>query len=92
LAEVPTFAEAGLPEYDFQIWFGVLAPAGTPKDIVNKLSSEIARILALPDVRDTLAAQGLTAYPLSSDHFGGLIRSDIDRYGSVIKSAGIKIE
>ena len=92
LAEVPTFAEAGLPEYDFQIWFGVLAPAGTPKDIVNKLSSEIARILALPDVRETLAAQGLTAYPLPSDQFGGLIRSDIERYGNVIKSAGIKIE
>ncbi|MDO8375972.1 MAG: tripartite tricarboxylate transporter substrate binding protein [Aquabacterium sp.] len=92
MPDVPTFAEAGLPEYDFQLWFGVLAPAGTPKDIVNKLAAEISRILALPDVKDLLLAQGLDAYAIGTDKFGALIKADLDRYGKVIKAAGIKIE
>lgn len=92
LPDVPTFAEAGLPEYDFQIWFGVIAPAGTPKDIISKLSTEIARILALPDVKESLALQGLDPFNLSPDQFGALIKADLDKYGKVIKAAGIKIE
>jgi tripartite-type tricarboxylate transporter receptor subunit TctC len=92
LPDVPTFAEAGLPEYDFQIWFGVIAPAGTPKDIISKLSTEIARVLALPDVKESLALQGLDPFNLSPDQFGALLRADLDKYGKVIKAAGIKIE
>lgn len=92
LPDLPTFAEAGLPEYDFQIWFGVIAPAGTPKDIISKLSTEIARILALPDVKESLALQGLDPFNLSPDQFGALIKADLDKYGKVIKAAGIKIE
>lgn len=92
LPDVPTFAEAGLPEYDFQIWFGVIAPAGTPRDIIGKISREIARILALPDVKDNLALQGLDPFEASPDQFGALIRGDLDKYGKVIKGAGIKIE
>lgn len=92
LSEVPTFAEAGLPEYDFQLWFGVLAPAGTPKDVLNKLSTEIGRILALPDVKESLAAQGLDTAYLPPEQFGMLIKADFERYGKVIKAAGIKIE
>lgn len=92
LSEVPTFAEAGLPDYDFQLWFGVLAPAGTPKDILNKLSAEIGRILALPDVKESLAAQGLDTAYLPPEQFGTLVKADFERYGKVIKAAGIKIE
>ena len=92
LPDVPTFAEAGLPEYDFQLWFGVIAPAGTPKDIISKLSAEIARILALPDVKESLAQQGLEPFSLSPDRFGALLKADLDKYGKVIKAAGIKIE
>jgi tripartite-type tricarboxylate transporter receptor subunit TctC len=91
LPDVPTFAEAGLPEYDFQIWFGVLAPAGTPKDIVDKLSTEIGRILTLPDVRQQLASQGLDVAYRTPDQFKSLIRADLERFGKVIKAAGIKI-
>lgn len=92
LPDVPTFAEAGLPAYDFQLWFGVLAPAGTPGPIVDKLSAEIARILALPEVKQQLAEQGLdTAYRPSAE-FDKLIRSDHERFGRLIKSAGIKVE
>jgi tripartite-type tricarboxylate transporter receptor subunit TctC len=92
LPDVPTFAEAGLPEYDFHIWFGVIAPAGTSKDIISKLSTEIARILALPDVKESLALQGLDPFNLLPDQFGTLLKADLDKYGKVIKAAGIKIE
>lgn len=92
LPDVPTFAEAGLPEYDFQLWFGVLAPAGTPKDIVDKLSAEIGRILALPDIRQQLAGHGLDVAYRTPEQFGTLMRSDLERFGKVIKAAGIKVE
>lgn len=92
LPDVPTFAEAGLPEYDFQIWYGAIAPAGTPRQIVDKLSSEIGRILSLPDVKENPVANGLASYVLTSDQFGAMIRSDAARYGKIIKAAGIKIE
>ncbi len=92
LPDVPTFAEAGLPEYDFQLWFGVLAPAGTPKDIVDKLSAEIGRILALPDVAQQLAGQGLDVAYRTPDQFSAMIRADLERFGKVIKAAGIKVE
>jgi tripartite-type tricarboxylate transporter receptor subunit TctC len=92
MPDVPTFAEAGLPEYDFQLWFGVLAPAATPKDIVNKLAAEIARILALPEVKENLAAQGIDPQSMTPDQFGAMIKADLERYGKVIKAAGIKIE
>lgn len=92
MPDVPTFAEAGLPEYDFQLWFGVLAPAATPKDIVNKLAAEIARILALPEVKESLTAQGIDPQSMAPDQFGAMIKTDLERYGKVIKAAGIKIE
>jgi tripartite-type tricarboxylate transporter receptor subunit TctC len=92
LPDVPTFAEAGLPEYDVQLWFGVLAPAGTPPDIVEKLSVQIGKILAMPDVKQQLTAQGLDVSYRSPEQFGALIRVDLERFGKVIRAAGIKIE
>jgi tripartite-type tricarboxylate transporter receptor subunit TctC len=92
MPDVPTFAEAGLPDYDFQLWFGVLAPAGTPKDIVDKLATEITRILALPDVKENLTAQAIDPQSMGPAQFGAMIKNDIERYGKVIKAAGIKIE
>lgn len=70
----------------------MLAPAGTPKDIVDKLSAEIGRILTLPDVRQQLASQGLDVAYRTPDQFNALIRADLERFGKVIKAAGIKIE
>jgi tripartite-type tricarboxylate transporter receptor subunit TctC len=92
LPNVPTFAEAGLPEYDIQLWFGVLAPAGTPKEIISKLSTEIRGILDMPDIRQQLKDQGINPDYQPAETFGKIIRSDIDRYGKIIKGAGIKIE
>ncbi|MCW5612704.1 MAG: tripartite tricarboxylate transporter substrate binding protein [Rubrivivax sp.] len=92
MPQVPTFAEAGLPEYDFQLWFGIIAPAGTPKDIVDKIAAETARIIALPDVQEQLIAQGLDGFAIGPSQMRALLESDLERYGKLIKSAGIKIE
>lgn len=92
LPEVPTFAEAGLPGYEAGTWAGILASAATPKDVINKLSSEIAAIMNLPDIKEQLSSQGLDPYITTPDQFSQLIRSDTARFEKVIKAANIKID
>lgn len=92
IPDVPTFAEAGLPGYEAGTWAGILAPAATRKDIVNKLSNEIAVIMNLPDIKEQLASQGLDSYVTGPEQFSELIRSDTARFVKVIKAANIKIE
>ena len=92
LPDVPTFAEAGLPGYEAGTWAGLLAPAATPKDIVSKLSSEIAAIMNLPDIKEQLASQGLDPYVTTPEAFSQLIRSDTSRFEKVIKAANLKVE
>ena len=92
LPDMPTFAEAGLPGLSSTNWFAVLAPAATPKDIINKLSSEFNRIQALPDVREKLSAQGVEPYAIGPEQLAALIKSDMDKYAKVVKSANIKLE
>jgi tripartite-type tricarboxylate transporter receptor subunit TctC len=90
LPQVPTFTEAGLPGFDVKFWFGVLAPAGTPKEIIDKLSTEIARILALPDIKENLVGQGMDPYNSSPEHFAALIKADMSKFAGVIKAANVK--
>jgi len=92
LPRVPTFTQAGLPGYDAKIWYGMLAPAGTPGDVINRLSSEIARILAMPDIRERLVGQGMDPFISSPDQFAALIRADFAKWGKVIKTANIRLE
>ena len=92
LPQLPTFTEGGLPGYDVQIWYGVLAPAGTPRDIVNKLSGEIAKMLTLPDMKDNLLNQGMAPLINNPDQFGALMKTDLARFARIIKSANIKFE
>ena len=92
LPDVPTFAEAGLPGYDAGAWCGILAPAATPKDIVNKLSAEIAKIIATPDFREKLQGQGLESFVSTPDQFAALIGRDMAKYDRVIKTANIKFD
>jgi len=92
LPQVPTFAEAGLPEFEAKVWFGVFAPAGTPKGIIDKLSAEIGRILTLPDIKEKLASQGLDPYISTPDQFAALVKAEMTRYAKVIKAADIKPE
>jgi tripartite-type tricarboxylate transporter receptor subunit TctC len=92
LPDVPTFAQAGLPGYDGRFWFGVLAPAGTPKETVDKLSTEIARILAMPDIKTYLHSQGLDPFVSTPEQFAALLSADSAKYEKLIKSANIKAE
>jgi len=92
LPQLPTFAEAGLPAFDLTNWNGILAPAATPKPIVDKLAAELARILSTPDMREKLNAQGQAPWSSTPQQFGVLIRSEIERFAKVVKRAGIKAE
>jgi tripartite-type tricarboxylate transporter receptor subunit TctC len=93
LPDVATFSEQGVPGVDdLQSWFGVMAPAGTPAPIVDKLADRIVKILAEPDTAQKFDAVGLIASPLVKEQLAARIRSDYDYYGKLIQRAGIKLE
>ncbi len=88
--DVPTVAEAGVPGYEATIWLGVMAPAGTPKDIVDKLNAGINKVIARPDVKDAWAKQGAVPMAMTPAEFDKYLQSDIEKWANVVKSAGIK--
>jgi tripartite-type tricarboxylate transporter receptor subunit TctC len=90
--EVPTIAESGLPGYEMDSWIGLLAPAGTPRPVVDKLNAELNRVLRLAQVREKLAAQGLDAVGGTPDEFSRLMKADYERFVRVVKAAGIKAD
>jgi tripartite-type tricarboxylate transporter receptor subunit TctC len=92
LPQMPTFAEAGLPGFDVKTWNGVLAPAGTPKAIVDRLSEEIGVLLANAETREKLDALGMSPSYRNAQAFGDLIKSEIAVYAKVIKAANIRID
>lgn len=87
--EIPTMAEGGLREYSLVNWRGVLAPAATPREIVQRLNAEIIRTLHAPEVRDTLAREGFEPIGDTPEQFAALIKSEVARYGRLIRAAGI---
>jgi len=91
LPDIPAIAET-LPGYEAIQWYGILAPAGTTRDIVGKLQAEIARILVLPEVKDRLAADGADAVGSRPDEFAAYIRAELAKWGKVVKTGGIKLE
>jgi tripartite-type tricarboxylate transporter receptor subunit TctC len=90
LPQVPTIAENGVPGFDLDIWFGVSAPAKTPPDIVARLSKEIAEIVAQPDVKERIEKFGLSPAYIDGARFREQIRADHERFGKIIREAGIK--
>jgi tripartite-type tricarboxylate transporter receptor subunit TctC len=88
--EIPTVAEAGLAGYEVNVWFGVLAPAGTPQPIVQRLNTEIIKIITAPDVRERFGKQGVEVQTSTPDQYQAFVRSEVDRWAKVIKTAGIK--
>ncbi len=90
--ELPTMQEAGVAGYEVAGWYGVLAPAKTPRPIIDKLNTEIVRILHSPDVQNRLAADGSEAVGSTPEQFGNHIKSEVAKWGKVIREAGIKAE
>ena len=92
LSNVPTASEAGLPGYEATIWLGIMAPAGTPRDIVERLNAEIARIIARPAIREAWARQGAEPMAMTPGAFGAFMKSDIEKWAKPIEQAGIKMQ
>jgi tripartite-type tricarboxylate transporter receptor subunit TctC len=92
LPDVPTFIESGVTDFEINSWVGLLAPAKTPKSIVDKLNTELNVVLNDPAVRERLNALGISASPGSADKFGQEIQRDLARYGAVVKAANIKAD
>jgi tripartite-type tricarboxylate transporter receptor subunit TctC len=90
--DLPTVAEAGVPGFANDIWYGAFAPAGVPKDLVAKLSAESVRVLGLREVQDRLLATGLEAAPLSADEFAAFFRQEVAKIAKIAAAAGIKPE
>lgn len=92
-ADIPTVAEAGVPGFSVDNWYGVFAPRGTPKPIVTKLHAEINRSLGLTDVKERLAALGIYPFLASTpESFGSYVKSEISKYAKVVKESGVRVE
>lgn len=91
LPNIPTVSESGLPGYEASIWYGMLAPAGTPPAIVARLNAELHKALAQPDVKAKLQEQNFSITPTTPEEFGRKINSELDRWGKLIKDANVKL-
>ncbi|CAN1513225.1 PBP2_Bug27 domain containing protein [Burkholderiaceae bacterium] len=92
LQELPTIAESGYAGFDTGSWIGMLAPAGTPTSIINKISADLREVLALPDTQKTLITQGATPWPMTPEQFAERIKSDQARYGRIIMENNLSAE
>jgi tripartite-type tricarboxylate transporter receptor subunit TctC len=92
LPEVPTVAEAGLRDFEVTTWYGVLAPAGTPRHVVTRLNAELVKIMHSPELKEKLAATGTDPQTSTPEEFAAYIRSEIAKWGEVIRKAGVKAE
>jgi tripartite-type tricarboxylate transporter receptor subunit TctC len=92
LPDVPTVDEAGVPGYEATIWLGIMAPAGTPKAIVDKLNAEINKVLDRPDVREAWAKQGAVPMKMTPAAFDKYLRDDIEKWAKVVKISGAQVQ
>jgi tripartite-type tricarboxylate transporter receptor subunit TctC len=92
MPDLPTVAEAGVPGYDSGVWYGVLAPAGTPREIVARLNGEINRVLNQPDYRRLLVQNGIDPVGGPPEELGKFVRSELVKWARVVKDAGAKID
>jgi tripartite-type tricarboxylate transporter receptor subunit TctC len=91
LPDVPTIAEAGLPGFDYAIWYGVWAPARTPAAVVERLARDVARALAAPDLRDELARHGGEALSLTQPEFARFVAAETEKAARILGAAGVKV-
>lgn len=92
LPEVPTAIESGVKGFELRIWYGLLAPAATPRAIIDKLGAEVAKILSAPEIREKLSSQGMDPFISTPDQFAALIKADLAKYTRIIKTGNIRLE
>jgi tripartite-type tricarboxylate transporter receptor subunit TctC len=88
--EIPTVAEAGLPGFEAETWFGIVAPAGTPREIVTRLNDEVRRVLAQPDIKQRFAELGMTIGGSTSEEFDAFVKAEVTKWSKVIRDADIR--
>ncbi len=92
LPDVPTLAEAGVPGYETGIWLGLMAPAGTPRPVLERLNAEIAKVLNAADVKESWGKQGASPMSMTLEQFDKFLREDITKWAGVVKATGMKVE
>jgi len=92
MPDVPTAAESGMPEFEVDTWYGVLAPAGTPREIVARLNAELTRLMQSKEMRDRLATMGIEPMASTSAEFGEFLAAEIAKWAKVVKESGAKVE
>lgn len=92
LPELPTITEAGVPGYEFASWFGVLAPAGTPANIINTLNDHIVKAMRAPDLAERFAKEGADVIASSPAQFGSHLKAELARWAKVVKEAGLRTD
>ena len=92
LPNVPTVAESGLPGFDYNLWVGMPAPAGTPAEVIEKINRDVNRVLSEADVRERLTSLGAEAMPMSTAEFDRFVRAEMEDAAKVVKAAGIKVQ
>ncbi|HEX2651453.1 MAG TPA: tripartite tricarboxylate transporter substrate binding protein [Burkholderiales bacterium] len=88
--KVPTFTQAGLPGFDIGLWFGLLAPAGTPRPAVDRLNAEVGKILLDPEFREKVAAQGLEVFTSSPEQYGAMLKAESEKFARIVREAKIE--
>jgi tripartite-type tricarboxylate transporter receptor subunit TctC len=89
---VPTFTQAGLPGFDVGLWYGLLAGGGTPKHAIDRLATDVNRILAMPDFREKVTSLGLEIFVSTPEQYVAMLRAESQKFARVVKAAGIKQE
>jgi tripartite-type tricarboxylate transporter receptor subunit TctC len=92
MPDVPTVSEAGVPGYEATIWLGIMAPTGTPKEIVDRLNAEIGKIIAKPAIKEAWAKQGALPMSMTPVEFDAFLRRDIEKWAKVVEKSGAKIQ
>jgi len=90
--DIPTVAEAGVPGYEATIWLGLMAPAATPKPILERLNSEVRKVINAPDVKENWSKQGAVPMGMTPEEFGKFLREDIAKWAKLVKDTGMKVD
>ncbi len=90
--DLPTVAESGLPGYEATAWNGLLAPAGTPRDVLSRLSADLKKVLESPDVKERIAVQGFAAQWMAPEAFQAFLAAEVDKWAKVVKTSGATVD